>query len=252
MAFMDRRGWDQLWDGRKTALQSTSLTRFGRHFFDVLRVSVPPQARHVLEVGCGTGNYTLGLAALSRQRWHVGLDFALVAVRESALKAARSGISNATFVSSDSRNLPFPDDSFDLVFSEGLLCYVDDDRRAFREMVRVTKPEGSILVALPNGLNLLHTAYKRVKGQRYGYREERSYSRGVLRRLAREAGLINVRLTGFDPAYSAVRIGGALRRLADVIDRLVVTPLDRLSRGWVSDMFGFYLVLIAQKAAGQR
>ena len=48
--------------------------------------------------------------------------------------------------------LPYPDDHFDLVFSNEVIEHVDDDRATAAEMVRVTKPGGAIVAFAPNRL----------------------------------------------------------------------------------------------------
>jgi SAM-dependent methyltransferase len=48
--------------------------------------------------------------------------------------------------------LPFPDATFDVVFSHEVLEHVDDDRQAAGEMVRVTRPGGRIVIFVPNRL----------------------------------------------------------------------------------------------------
>jgi ubiquinone/menaquinone biosynthesis C-methylase UbiE len=54
----------------------------------------------------------------------------------------------------DVDHLPFPDASFDLVLCIGVLGYLIDDERAVRELVRVTKPGGSVVVNVTNAFSL--------------------------------------------------------------------------------------------------
>jgi SAM-dependent methyltransferase len=218
---------------------------------DVLLSSLPRCAHRFLEVGSGHGNYSLSLARQWPGREFVALDIAEIAIEQSILRGRRHGITNVAFLCGDARGLPFGDESFDVVFSEGALCYVDDDQKALTEMARVARPGGRLIVAVPNFQNLLHPLYKCVMGAKYQYGWERSYSPAELRRRAVDLGLSQIEVRGFHPAYSLVRLGGALGHLGKILDIMVVQRLDRMTGRRFSDTFGFYIVLIGQKPGGQ-
>lgn len=98
-----------------------------------------------LDVGAGSGGNT---AVLRELGWQVtALEYSPAASR---LCAAR-GIPT---VRADARNLPFPDDHFDLLMSTDLWEHVDDDRAVAREAFRVLRPGGALLVAVPSGMDL--------------------------------------------------------------------------------------------------
>jgi SAM-dependent methyltransferase len=98
------------------------------------------RAERVLDVGCGTGIVTEELAARTRgQVVAVDVDAAMIAAAQ-----ARGG--RATYQEGDARRLPFPDEHFDVVVSHFLLMWVDDPARAVREMARVTRKGGAVLV----------------------------------------------------------------------------------------------------------
>ncbi len=104
---------------------------------------VPPHC-DVLETGCGVG---LGLVALSqtcRPSSLTGVD-----VDGDLLRQARARFSArrlaANLVQGDVRELPFPDESFDLVIDFGTLYYVQPARQAITEITRVLRI-GAVLV----------------------------------------------------------------------------------------------------------
>lgn len=86
----------------------------------------------LLDVGCGTGWFT---RRFSRSGLHVtGLDPNL-----EWLAYARDRSPDAIhWVGGEARSLPFPDRSFDFAVSVAALCFIDDERRAVEEVVRVT------------------------------------------------------------------------------------------------------------------
>lgn len=102
-----------------------------------------PTDKRVLDVGCGVGMY---LAAFGRCTPHVfGVEVEAERAREACSRAA--GIVQAV-----GERLPFADGVFDITFSHEVLEHVADDRTVVREMVRVTRPGGRIILFVPNRL----------------------------------------------------------------------------------------------------
>ena len=105
-----------------------------------------PGAQRVLEVGCGTGAV---LSDLPEGPSIYGLDINHEALIECGLYAPR-----AARVQGNALTLPYPDRSFDIVYSHFLLLWVRDPLQALREMKRVTKRGGYVIAfAEPNYLN---------------------------------------------------------------------------------------------------
>jgi SAM-dependent methyltransferase len=94
------------------------------------------QGEHVLEVGCGTGCDLLQFAK------H-GADAVGVDITPAHLELARHRVGGlATLYEADARSLPFPDASFDYVYSHGVLHHSDEPRKIVKEIFRVLKPGG--------------------------------------------------------------------------------------------------------------
>jgi SAM-dependent methyltransferase len=101
-------------------------------------------ATHVLDAGCGPGTISAAVAEIAPRLKIVGLDAspARTAVAEDTLRRHP----NAQVALGDVRHLPFPNDSFDLVYCRFLLEYVPDKQRAVDEFVRVCRPGGTIVL----------------------------------------------------------------------------------------------------------
>lgn len=97
----------------------------------------------VFENGCGLGAYLARLA--DDAAFAVGLDIEMDRARQA--RAAAAGVHT---LSGAGEALPFPSNQFDLVLSNEVLEHVLDDRQAAREIVRVLKPGGRLVLFCPN------------------------------------------------------------------------------------------------------
>ena len=150
-------------------------------------------AQSVLEVGCGTGAI---LSELPEGPLVHGLD-----IDHAALIECKSHAPRAVVTQADALTLPYPDRSFDIVYSHFLLLWVRDPLQALKEMKRVTKQAGHVIAfAEPDYLNRLDEPQELVPLGQWQMQSLRSQGAdpGLGSRLARlffEAG-ITIRETG--------------------------------------------------------
>ncbi len=97
----------------------------------------------ILDAGCGDGTFARTLAR--RRASVVGVD-ADPAMVEAAWRAAADAGIEATFVAGELERLPFPDASFDVVIAITVLCFVPEPASAIRELVRVLRPGGRLVL----------------------------------------------------------------------------------------------------------
>jgi ubiquinone/menaquinone biosynthesis C-methylase UbiE len=99
----------------------------------------------VLEIGCGLGTDGAQFAK-------AGADYTGIDLTEAAVDLARKRFElfglGGSFRVSDAESLDFPSDTFDLVYSHGVLHHTPDTARAIREVHRVLKPGGRAVVML--------------------------------------------------------------------------------------------------------
>src|SRR5262249_52389651 len=100
-----------------------------------------------LEVGFGTGDDAREMAERVAPTGHItGIDPSAVMLEEARRRAAGSALL-LTFALGDGQHLDFPDNTFDRCRCERVLQHVPDPVQAIREMVRVTRPGGRVVVA---------------------------------------------------------------------------------------------------------
>lgn len=108
----------------------------------------------VLDAGCGWGRTIVGIKKELPEIEMTGIDI-IPGLLNSAkhLISEETGRDDTILKIGDVQNLEFEDNSFDAVLSTRVLQYVQDPQKAVMEFARVVKPEGKIIVILPNKLN---------------------------------------------------------------------------------------------------
>ena len=99
----------------------------------------------VLEIGCGLGTDGAQFALAGAN--YTGVDLTEASVELARKKFELSGL-RGEFRVTDAEKLDFADDSFDLVYSHGVLHHTPDTKQSVREIHRVLKPEGRAIVML--------------------------------------------------------------------------------------------------------
>jgi SAM-dependent methyltransferase len=100
---------------------------------------------HVLDVGSGTGSLAAAVADVAPSTRIVGIDRSTPYV---AVAKARQQSLRMWFVVADAQQLPFQDASFDRTVSLLILNFVPDPQKALTEMIRVSRPGGTVAAAV--------------------------------------------------------------------------------------------------------
>jgi arsenite methyltransferase len=102
----------------------------------------------VLDLGSGAGTDSLIAAQMVGPEGRVtGIDMTPEMLAKARAAAAEMGAANVEFVESEAERLPFPDESFDVVISNGVIDLIPDKDAVFAELFRVLAPGGRIQIA---------------------------------------------------------------------------------------------------------
>lgn len=103
-------------------------------------------ARRILDAGCGTGLFSIGLAAALPEVRIVGVDLSSGMLAVARSQAGERTLDNTTFSRADVASLPFGERSFDVVVAAGLFPNVNDHLAVLRELGRVASPEARLII----------------------------------------------------------------------------------------------------------
>jgi len=110
---------------------------------DAIRRMAIKRGDRVLEVGVGTG---INMALYPRDCTVTGVDLSSSMLEKAHNRIARKGIRNVRLLEMDAANLKFADDSFDIVYAPYVISVVPDPVAVTREMRRVCRPGGRIII----------------------------------------------------------------------------------------------------------
>jgi len=103
---------------------------------------------HVLDIGSGAGTDSLVASQMIGTGGSVtGIDMTVEMLVKARAGAAAMGAPNVEFLEGEAEDLPFPDESFDVVISNGVIDLVPDKDVVFAGIFRVLRPGGRIQIA---------------------------------------------------------------------------------------------------------
>jgi ubiquinone/menaquinone biosynthesis C-methylase UbiE len=212
------------------------------------------RGRAVLEVGPGSGFASQLFAEAGAQVTAVDLTDWAVETTRARLEAF--GL-EGNVLQADAERLPFDDASFDLVFSWGVIHHTTDLHQALRELVRVLRPGGRLVLMLYHRHSLFFAVYRgfarflpaaralgfHFEGSRAGEREgliARHFTRGEVEQMLLGAGLGDVRVVPYGQDSELLPLPRRIR--VPITDRLPRRFKDRVLRA-----FGHQLGISARK-----
>jgi len=194
----------------------------------------------VADVGCGNGLYLAELARRGYGRRLIGADLSPGMLRAARQRTGRPG---PALVAADAAALPLRDSSADLTLAMHMLYHVPEPEVALRELRRVTRPGGRLVVGL-NGpehhrelralirAGLADVGYQGVPmvGERFGLEEGEVMLRGLFSSVARHEFRGRLVIPGPEPVAAYVRSMSLAKGLGDP-EALIRAVVSRLPSG---------------------
>ncbi len=102
----------------------------------------------ILDIGCGAGVDTILAAMMAGPTGKaIGIDMVPEMVQRAKSNVGMTDVRNVTFIKTSGEDLPFPDAEFDVVISNGVINLIPDKAALLKEVMRVLKPGGRLMVA---------------------------------------------------------------------------------------------------------
>lgn len=161
----DKKIYDQIYEGISfyqtvgevyhTARSKKKVTNF---YLDAIKNIEAPK---VLDLGCYIGTELFMLPKVKEKAQYYGLDISEGVIEYAKALAEKRGEKNMTFKSHDANKpIPFEDNFFDVIISLELLEHVEDPIEVLKEIKRVLKPGGCLIMSTPNDATFMNNFYK--------------------------------------------------------------------------------------------
>jgi ubiquinone/menaquinone biosynthesis C-methylase UbiE len=192
----------------------------------------------ILDIGCGTGLILERIK--SKVKVKIGIDISRGMLFKA--KARRLWV-----FQSDVLSLPFKDNSFDLVYSFKVLAHVEEIKRAIKEMTRIVRPGGYLVLEFYNRLSLRYLA-RLIKRPRYisdSLTEAEVYTRydtpsQIKKEFLKNLEIIEVKGARIVTPFAAIfKIWG--------LSHFFLFLEKKLSETFFSEFAGFYIVIAKKK-----
>jgi len=180
-----KRLWDKVWSTWKGSTE-TFPRRHQLTVFRLISKWISDSPNRLLEIGCGSASFSYLVARNNEVTQIVCFDLSKLAI-----DVARVRLRNrANFVIGDMHYLPFRNNSFDLIFSEGTIEHTDAIDKVAKEIVKAMKKNGTAIIITPSKFNphsIIRWIRRRIGTWNLGY--EKSYSPWDLVKIFHKAGL---------------------------------------------------------------
>lgn len=156
-----------------------------------------PSKSKVLEIGCGTGNILTHLSSVKKCQSY-GIDLSSDALKVIK-KYEKMRNTKVHFKVGDGFSVPYKANSFDCVYSEGVIEHFPDTEiiKMVKEHVRVCKRGGRVIISVPNKYNLPLSIAKFFLKEKYPHYPEKSHSIDELTAIVKKCGLTSIAQDGF-------------------------------------------------------
>lgn len=248
------------WDAEPCGTGTVDMKPGSREFFDAIEAHryavepfIPPfaqferwEGKRMLEIGCGAGTDHLQFARAGADAWAIDMSGRSAGLTRQRLRTF--GLRDDRVLIGDAENLPFPSDTFDLVYSWGVLHHSPDTPRTVREVHRVLRPGGEIRIMFYHRFSLVSLQFY----LKFGLLRGRPF-RSIDEIMAAHQESPGTKV------YSYTEVRRMFAAFSDVTVRAVLTPYDlrsgrrpflpKWAGRFLPDGLGYFLLITGRKEA---
>ncbi|MBV5260569.1 class I SAM-dependent methyltransferase [Synechococcus moorigangaii CMS01] len=188
------------------AYDAMDFRAVNQDFANLVVATYPQETALVLDLGTGTAQIPI-LLGQQRPQWHIkGTDLARSMLALGQKNVVAAGLhGQIELVDADAKNLPWPDQSFDVIISNSLIHHLPDPLPCFKEMGRLLKPQGKIIVRdlfRPDSIADIDRIVAAAEGPGFDDRQRQlfwdslhaAFTLGEIEAIAQAAGLTNAQI----------------------------------------------------------
>jgi len=198
--------------------------------YPIFKKYIPDNVIEVLDVGSGTGRYGIRVAQDYPESKVIISDILEESLNIGRAISGKLALDNVHFLKDDILSSSLSDNKFDVIICDVVIQHLPDYVRAIREMKRLAKPGGRILISAVNTWNF-HDVYKE------------------LSEIIQGEGLKVVAVDGFYVGYGIYRLKKYCKifsLLGKIVNRMAKI-LDGVTGRYFSRNFGFEIVVVGEK-----
>lgn len=235
--------WSKLSQRQDETLNLTSLNSFGMDCYTIIKQNMPKHAKNVLEIGCGTGRFSMALANNFPNITFEGSDLS-----EHSLRIANDGVKlrklpNLSFYKDDILKIHPHQKKYDYIFLEGLLHYLPQklEKKILIDLTNLLNNQGILLIGVPNKRFYLHTIHNFIFYPLEFWNRcfERSYFAEQLEKSFQKIGLTKIYCEATAMNHGFLRAGFPWKILTE-------KWLKKYIPSW-NKKYGFYLFIKGEK-----
>ena len=237
--------WDDHWRGtsRVTGIVKDAYFLMDQIKMEYLFPLLPKFGKRTLEVGAGSARLSRFLAL--RGYLTYCMDYSTEALTYARAHYEKEG-AKGVYVLARAEHLPFEDNSFDLVFSTGLLEHFEDPMPVISEMVRVLKNGGLFYSDIvPKKFSLLRSLdfVRPLLGREWNPFFEMKFTRQHIMKFLKDANLQNITVFPaaiFPPRFPILRRFRFILFTESIIAQALIPLLKQLDGTAIGEYLGFY------------
>jgi len=164
MRLTEKEFWDECWDRVKLPI-TVNKWRFLEysmsHYLEIITINMDRRSK-IMEVGAGASKWMRYYYEVLGFKNVYGLDYSMIGCSLTSKNLNMIGISDGRIVCGDIFQMPFKTGTFDLIYSNGVVEHFEDPGKIISLMTDLLKPNGLLLIWVPNFNGLLGWVQKMI------------------------------------------------------------------------------------------